>query len=204
VNVERFEENYIEGNGWKCFISEKGRLDCIATEFYGGERHQIKLKIDKGYAKVLLKIGNGRPRALKSYLMQTWPVDGTIVLPAGYIDKRRPHFRNIDFQKFLDEYMLSAVRHEDPNKIYQLMLSHNGHAIVFHEEIDTDGAVKIISEQVKANEKASDGSFDVHQMAEVTNATWVIKNVWKNGEYKHRILYTLGDPKEIQGLPKLY
>ena len=85
VNVESFEENYVKGNGWECRITEKGRIDCIATEFYNGERHQIKLKIDKGYAKVLLKIGDGRPRAIKSYRMAMWPQDGVIVLPAGFI-----------------------------------------------------------------------------------------------------------------------
>lgn len=200
VNVESFEENYVKGNGWECRITEKGRIDCIATEFYNGERHQIKLKIDKGYAKVLLKIGDGRPRAIKSYRMAMWPQDGVIVLPAGFIDKRRPHFRNAEFQKFLDDYGLTAVRNESANGIYQLMMEHNGHAVVFKEDIETDGRIKEIS--VETHDESKNGQFCVKRMLEVTDATWVIKTVWRLVKYEHRILYTFDNPKEIVGLPK--
>lgn len=200
VNVETFEEKYVKGNGWECGITEQGRLDCIATEFYNGERHQIKLKIDKGYAKVLLKIGDGRPRAIKSYRMTMWPQDGVIVLPAGFIDKRRPHFRNGEFQKFLDENCLTAVRNESANGIYQLMMEHNGHTVVFDEYIETDGRITEIS--TETHDESKDGEFCIKRMLEVTDATWVIKNVWRLGKYQHRILYTFDNPKEIVGLPK--
>lgn len=203
VNIKRFEETYVEGNGWKCTISENGRLDCIATEFYRGERHQIKLKIDKGYSKVILKIGSERPKTLKSYLLETWPLDGVIILPTGYIDKRYPHFRNPDFQKFLDEYKISSVRNESPNKIFVTMEDYNGHAVVFKEEIETDGELRVISEDVPVDEKSRENPFTIKRMLEVADATWVLKNVWKYGELKHRILFTLDNPKEIEGLPKI-
>ena len=202
VNVETFEANYVKGNGWECRITELGRLDCIATEFYNrGERHQIKFKIDKGYAKVLLKIGDGHPRAIKSYKMDKWPVDGVVVLPSGYIDNRRPHFRNVEFQKFLDENDLTAVRHESANGIYHVMMEHNGHTVVFNEDIETDGRITEISEEI--HDEAKDRQFCIKRMLEVTDATWVIKTAWRLNKYEHRILYTFDNPKEIVGLPKL-
>ena len=202
VNVEVFESNYLKGNGWECRIAENGRVDCIATEFYNGERHQIKLKIDKMYVKVLLKIGNGRPRVLKSYKLNTFVVDGVIVLPGGFIDTRNPHFRNAEFQKFLDDYGLTAVRNQDPNGIYPLTMEHSGDTAVFYEDIETDGTIRCISEKIETPKESGDGQFLIKRMLEVTDATWVIKNVWRFKECQHRILYTLYNPKEITGLPK--
>ena len=148
VSVQIFTENHVLGNTWECRITENGRIDCISTQFYSGERHQIKFKIDKGYVKVLLKIGDAHPTVLKSYKLEKWPMDGVIVLPTGYIDKRRPHFRKSNFQKFLDKNTLSAVRCEDPNKIYRLLWEHNGHTISFNEEIQTD-VVECIADYIQ-------------------------------------------------------
>lgn len=202
VNVKTFTENYVLGNGWECWIAETGRIDCIATQFYSGERHQIKLKIDKGYVKVLLKIGDAHPTVLRNFKLDEWPMDGIIVLPTGYIDKRRPHFRNTNFQKFLDENALSAVRYEAPNGIYRLLLEHNGHTVCFNEEIQTDGNYKLIPFPIGVDEKSDLGADTIIHMMEVTDATWVIKTVYKFGEIKHRILYTLEEPQKIVGLPK--
>lgn len=202
VNVKTFTENYVMGNGWECWIRETGRIDCMATQFYSGERHQIKLKIDKGYVKVLLKIGDAHPKVLKSFKLEEWPVDGVLVLPTGYIDKRRPHFRNSNFQKFLDENDLTAVRYEAPNGIYRLLQEHNGHMVSFNEEIQTDGNCKLIPFPVGSDEKSDLGEDTIINMMEVTDATWVIKAVYKLGEIKHRILYTLEEPQKIVGLPK--
>lgn len=203
VNIEEFAENYAKGNSWECRITENGRLDCIATEIYNkGERHQIKLRIDKGYAKVLLKIGDGHPRVLKTYRLEMWPQDGVIVLPTGFIDKRRPHFRNAEFQKFLDDHGLTAVKHESANGIYPIMMEHNGHTVVFNEDIETDGRVIQISEETQNEENSKDGQFCIKLILEVTDATWVIKTVERLYKYQHRILFTLDNPKEIVGLPK--
>lgn len=203
VNVEKFTERYIKGNDWKCTISEEGRIDCIATQFYKEERHQIKFKINKGYVKLLLKIGDEYPRVLRSIKLEKWPQDGEISLPNGYIDLRRPFFRNANFQNFLKEYGLTAVHCESPNKTYKVRLNHNGHENVFYEEIVTDGKIEEISKNVKSNEESEEKRFNIKTLLKVTNANWVIKTVWKSGICMHRILYTQDDPKQIVGLPKL-
>ena len=202
VNVEKFTENEVVANGWKCTITENHRIDCIATEFYKKERHQIKLKINNGWVKVLLKIGNDRPRVRKSYKLDSWPEDGILVLPEGFIDKRNPRFRKNDFQEFLDENNLTAIRTEEPNTIYATTLEYNGHAIIFDEVIETDGKTRVISEEMKVDEKSELQPYIINKMIEVTDATWVLKTVYKMGKYLHRILYTTEDLQNIVGLPK--
>ena len=164
VNVEKFTENEVYANGWKCTITQKDRIDCIATEFYHQERHQIKLKIYRGVVKVLLKIGDNRPRLLQCYKLEKWPEKGTIVLPEGCIDSRKPRFRKTDFQDFLDEHNLTAVRYEDPNTIYTTLQDHNGHAVVFDEVIETDGKTKVIAEQRNVDEKSELKPFLLKKM----------------------------------------
>lgn len=52
------------------------------------------------------------------------------------------------------------------------------------------------------NEKSELGENAMLYMMEVVEASWVIKTVWKNGQIKYRILYTLDNPLEIEELPK--
>jgi len=198
VNVEEFTERYIKGNDWECRISEEGRIDCIATQFYKDERHQIKFKINKGYVKLLLKIGDEYPRVLKRFILEKWPQDGEISLPNGYIDLRRPFFRNANFQNFLKEYGLTAVHCESPNKTFKVRLNRKEDEVVFYEEIITDGKI----EEISKNQLEENG-LKINTLLKVINANWAIKAVWKSGKCMHRILYTQDDPKQIAGLPKL-
>lgn len=204
VNVKIATKNHIEGNGWSGDVDENGNFYFISSQYYQGKRHQLKFKISNGYVKKLLKIGDGRPRALKSYRIPNWPIDGIIGLSAGYIDRRVTYFRRDDFQQFLNEYGITAVRCEPASGIYNLLKKYDGlHSMFLSESIETDGKVKMISEDVEVDEESVAKSFDVTQMIEVTDASWTIKNVWKHDELKHRILYTLDNPQQIVGLPKL-
>lgn len=203
VNVNEATETHIVGNGWEGEVDEKGNFYFIATQYYRGKRHQLKFKIYNGYVKKLLKIGDGRPRVLKSYKLPNWPIDGVIGLPSGYIDERATYFRTSDFQRFLDEYGITAVRCESASGIYNLMQKHDGHSIFLFESIETDGKIEVISGDTEVDKELEESIFDVNQMIEVTDASWVIRTVWKYGELKHRILYTLDDPQQIVGLPKL-
>ena len=202
VNVEVVDDTHIEGNGWVGDIDEKGDFAFIATNFYNGERHQLKFRSKDGYIKKLLKIGDGRPRVLKSYKIKECPVNCIIGLSSGYIDNRVCYFRKSSFQKFLDENEMTGVRHESPNTIYRLISEHNGQALIFNEGIETDGNYKLLPTPSGWDEKSELGENIMLYMMEVVEASWVIKTVWKNGQIKDRILYTLDNPLEIEGLPK--
>lgn len=202
VNVETFSHNHVVGNGWECTLDERGNVSCIATQFYLGKRHQIKFNLKNGWVKLLLKINDEYPKALKSYKLNEWPVDGVIGLPDGYIDSRRAYFREANFQKFLEEKGISSVRCKNANGIYILMHEVIGEGTVLEEKIETDGNYKFILNRVKTIEDSSENHFEVYQEVEVNDATWVIKTVM-NRYTKLKILYTREDPKKIVGLPKL-
>lgn len=145
VNVKVATDTHVEGNGWNGDVDEKGNISFIAVQYYEEVRHQLKFKINNGYVKKLLKIGDGRPRVLKSYRIPNWPIDGVIGLSAGYIDTRNTYFRTADFQQFLDEYGITAVRCESTNGIYTLMEKRDEQSTFLSESIETDGKVKELS-----------------------------------------------------------
>lgn len=203
VNLQVATETHVAGNGWCGDIDEKGNIDFYATRFYDGIKHKIKFQIVDGVVKKWLKIGNQPPKVLKHYKLEKWPDNGVIGLSNGILPERVTYFRRASFQKFLDEYHITAVRYESANRIYNLMQEHNGHMMIFSEAIETDGKIKVLSRDIGVTETSKEKPFYIHESTEVIGASWVIKTVRKSGEVKHRILYTLDEPQEIIGLPKL-
>lgn len=203
VNVKVATDTHVEGNGWNGDVDEKGNISFIAVQYYEEVRHQLKFKINNGYVKKLLKIGDGRPRVLKSYRIPNWPIDGVIGLSDGDICNRTAYFRTDEFQKFLDEYGFTAVRCESANGIYTLMEKRDEQSTFLSESIETDGKVKELSPGYVDDKYDTKLFPDIEQVVEVTDASWVIKMVWKRDKLNKRILYTLDTPWEIVGLPKL-
>lgn len=205
VNIEVATDTYIKGNGWIGKVDECGNIVFNAIHYYDkGVRHQLKFKITDGYVKKILKIGDNKPRVLKSFRLDRWPIDGTIGLTSGYIDERVTYFRTASFQRFLDQHGITAVRCESANGIFNLMQKHDGiHCTFFSENIERDGKVKELSrDAINYNEGMNCKPFDILNMVEVSDASWTIKTVWMHGKMNNRILYTLDDPQEIVGLPK--
>lgn len=202
INVENFRSNYALGNGWECHIDSEGTVYCFAERHYKKERHSIKLKIKDGWVKLILKIGYGEVKVLKSYKLAEWPTDGVIGLPGGYIDKRKAYFREHSFQELLDLYGLTAVRCEPANGVYIILEKFEKGESIFKEEIDaTDGTQELIFNEVKYPDENEKSTFKVFRHVQVTDANWVIKKVTRDtGVF--RILYTMENPKEMPYLPK--
>lgn len=202
VEVKTFTPTYVEANGWKCYIKDNGNIVCIAEQDYSGIRYKSKIALKKGYVKLLLKKGFRHPKVLKSYKLEVWPVDGVIGLPGGHISSRRPYFRDEEFQKFLKEHELSAVRHGEASVIYTLKEKLRGGKVSYREEIEaSDGRTELIFNDILKREKDEEGTFTILRKVEVTNATWVIKKV-VSGTGINRILYTTENPNKITNLPK--
>ena len=174
VNVESFNPLYVEGNGWKCYMYSDGNISCVAERMYKDGKHTIKLNIKRGWVKLILKIGEEPAQKLRSYKLESENQDGLIGLPGGYIDKRKAYFRDADFQRFLDENGLTAVRNETANDVYLLFEQIQGDNTIFREEIEhTDGQTELIfNDLVISNEG---GIITIKREVEVTNASWVIK-----------------------------
>ena len=191
VNVKVFGERYINGNGWEATLEEDGKLECVALRYYAEELHLIKLKVNKGYFRLIHKVGNNRAEVLKSVKLENWPADVILGLPGGYVDYRRPYIRREAFQDFLDKYKISSVRNETANGTYQLIRDIKNGKLIYVEEIETDGNADLVLEDEE------NGLYRY----EVTNASWVIKTVQQGGK-EIRILYTLDNPELIENLPE--
>ena len=120
VDVEEFFSRYVRGNGWICKMHDNGDFHCVATVVYNGTECRIKFKIEEGYLKLSLKIGDDQIRVLKKHEMDKWPDDGVIGLTSGPIPKRNAYFRDAEFQDFLDEYSITTVKSTVADCIYSL------------------------------------------------------------------------------------
>ena len=200
VNVEKFTDKYVEGNGWKCQIFLNGKIFCIASHYYKGNERLIKFIIQSGYVKLKVKVGDNQESLMKNYRLNQWSTDGVLRLSNNFTHPRCAYFREASFQRFLDEHGITSVRYESANGIYRVLQENDGENIIFKEEIETDGNVELIYNAVKPRKEGN--YFIVERDIEVSNATWVVKIVRKLGVVKHRILYTTDNPEKIIGLPK--
>lgn len=202
VNVENFTSNNVKGNGWQCNANEFGEFSCIARKSYYGVKHQLKFYVKKGYVKTVLRVGSSKSILVKSYKADKWPMDGVIGLPSGFVDDRRPYFRNEEFQKFLDEYGITAVRYDLAGGMYQLDKKICDSQTIIEEKIETDGRIEVLNEEVLNFDDEDKSTVVERSTVEVSNASWVIKYVFVVGTKRHKILITMDNPKEIEGLPK--
>ena len=201
VKVEKDTSTFIEGNGWRCYIDDRGNICCIADKVYSGISHRIKFTIKNGWVKTLHRIGKGYYTERKSYHLHSDSTDGVIGLPSGRIDERRPYFREAAFQEFLDSNSLTSVRCSNPNGTYFLCEQKNSAGeVIFKDEIEaTDGEMNAILKDSEGPD--GENMTIIHVLAEVTNATWMIRSFVHEGEKVSRTLFTEGNPKEIPNLP---
>lgn len=198
-NVEEFSEKHVIGNGWEGYINEKGEFTCFYNEDCSGVRHKTRFYVRNGVIKTTLKIGENEPIILKKYRPEEWPTDGIIGLPFGRMNGNRPYFRSEEFQNFLDEYGITAVRYDMPCDVFEMEKKIINSEIVTDEKIYTDGEIE--TEKVWLRYSSKDTTV-VHRKEKVSNATWVIVETIYKGVKSNKILITLGNPKEIVDLPK--
>jgi len=200
VNVQTFSDKCVEANGWKCQITESGKVICIAKYSYKDVKKRVKFCVQSGYAKLKLKVGDTQERPIRSYKLNHNSIDGVIRLSNNFMHPRCAYFREASFQRFLNEHGITSVRYESANGIFRILQENDGENIIFKEEIESDGTVELIYNDVK---QRKDGDlFIIERDVQVSNATWVVKTVKKLGEVKHRILYTTENSGKVIRLPK--
>lgn len=204
IKIRKFSDKYVMGNGWECQIKEDETLICTAKKVYDEVEHVITYTVLKGGEMTLtLKIGDKPPLFLKNGKIAKWPQDGILILPDGYIDKIRPYFRYMKFQKLLETHGLTAVCNQSANGIYELKKEFKGNKIISGEEIKTDGKTEVIFSEKKSNAESDSISFSIISKVKVTGATWVIKKRFITGVVSHRFLYTTYNIRYLEGLPKI-
>jgi len=199
-------------NGWECRITpNKGALCCTSSkEYRDGIHEMIYLVYPNGWNKQMLISPSGTKIIKKGYLVPNGtPVEGVIGLSAGMIDRRYVYFRSAEFQKLLESAGVTAVKHEDPNRVY------TGHSVYSGEgkgifKIITDG--KIVRDDFKEDEQVREAFntppgnphlYDGFTTYEVSGASWVVVKThldWRDHHNHANVLYT--QRKDVQNVLK--
>jgi hypothetical protein len=191
INVEAFCPDYAQGNGWKVFLNRDGDLYCYATHVYKGIRHQCKFSIVNARGQLLLITGNKTQRILAEYNIPRWPVDGTLHLPGGPVEQRRPHFVEKELQDFMNKHKLWRVCYEPADGYYNIIKTDNGNYWEVLEGIETDGVIVVQSQNHDEQNKT------IRQVVKVSHATWVIKSNYNQGKVVRKIIYTNTEPTTL-------
>ncbi len=189
---------HVVANGWDCVIADNGTIECNSTKEYSNGLYNMRYKIlPNGFAKLTLKTpNNGVKTIMKGFVIPKGEklCNGLIGLSSGKIDKRYAYFRNEEFQNFLKDHEISAIKHEDPNRVYLVRNARyaGGDCISY---IKTDGEMKVITTRER------------EEQIEVTGATWVLHRQSQHEGDCHNcfgILYTIEkDPTNLVGIPNI-
>ena len=199
-------------NGWECFVKEDGSIECWSVREYSDGKHSMRYFINPlGFAKLTLKKPGEPIRTLKKgYVIKKGHKlsDGILGLAGDHIDYRYAYFRDNSFQNFLEEFGITAVKHENPNRLYMVKvdLSKGGQ---YKSTLQTDGIKeeeRVDCGYTRSRKKPFRNTYEMSIWYQVTGATWVIyeKRREKGNDYNYsRILYTLvGDVTRLT-LPEL-
>lgn len=212
IYVKSIEPTHVVANGWDCTIREDCSIVCSATREYSDGTHSVRYAIQKnGFAKLTLKKPGEKLKTIKKGFVIPRGCqlsDGTLGLSGGNIDTRYAFFRDSVFQKFLNEHDISAIKRENPNRLFTLRNAEYGGGNC-HSIILTDGVVHSLqldsgrSDQWR-KEFPSTCAYEGEITVSVTGATWVLHKQSqheRNRSNCFRILYTLENPTTLVGIP---
>ena len=198
--LEYLEPDDMSGNGWECWFNYDGTLICESAREYSDGQHMMRYEIHpNGFAKQTLTIGS-ETKIIKQGFVTPKGVKfntGLLGLSGGYIDKRYAYFRYETLQEFLDQYKITAISRQDPNKKYKVRSAHYGGGQASYS-FWTDGIQKDKQYDFgRTEEWEREFPGTSAQEADITinveDATWVVvdQSVQENSRACHsRILYT--------------
>ena len=189
------------GNGWICQIEPNGTIVCISSRKYSDGTHSIQYVIQpNGFAKLTLRVPGEKDKVLKKgFVLRRGEKlsNGTIGLAGGHVDCRYAYFRNESLTNFMEKHGLTAIKHEDPNQIFELRHISSGRGDCI-STVETDGKNTIINRELLTYTNGSLYSY------KVSDASWVIitvKDWYGDNRSYSRILYTLNTDLESLELP---
>lgn len=216
IKIRSIEATHVVANGWDCNIHEDGTIECISKKVYSDGVHSMRYIIKQnGFAKLTLKAPGKKLKTLrkefvipKGYKLS----NGMLGLAGGKIDLRYAYFRDGNFQQFLDDHGISAIKHVDPNKDYLLRNALYGGGDC-KSSLYTDGQKQLLSTDLGRSDKwfeethGMTSATECEKLIEVTGATWALhrqsQHEGNRGSNCFCILYTLEkDPTKLVGIPK--
>lgn len=211
VYVTEVTPSHVVGNGWDIVIREDGSIVCEATRDYSDGKHSMRYEIAKnGFAKLTLKVRNEAVRTIrKGFVLPRGAklTDGVIGLAGGFVDERYAYFRDGSFQRFLDRFGITAVKHEDPNRLFVVRNARYGGGECTSSLV-SDGVVTEIgydSGRTEAWHEASPGTcaYEGETSYSVKSASWAIhtqRQDERDSRNFSRILYTqVRNVAELEG-----
>lgn len=209
VKLEIFSSKFLIVNGWECEVQNNGVIKCTAKELCIDGSHSMRYTIyQNGFAKLTLKTPNEPVKVIKmGFVVKKGESfgNGVLGLSDGFIDHRYTFFREESFQKFLCKYGITAVLHEDPNRIFCLR---NGESEdnSYYMNLWMDGHSASIGKQEEVLNSFGKRFQGVVECVSVNDANWVlIRRLIKSGdkEVLSMNLFTLERNLDmLVGLPK--
>ena len=124
VKLEIFSSKFLMVNGWECEVQNNGVIKCTAKELCIDGIHSMRYTLyQNGFGKLTLKTPHEPVKVIKmGFVVKKGESfgNGVLGLSDGFIDHRYTFFREESFQKFLCKYGITAVIHEEPNRIFCL------------------------------------------------------------------------------------
>lgn len=201
VYMTEFTPTHVSANGWDCVIREDGSVLCEATRDYSDGIHSMRYEITaNGFARLTLKVDGQPVQSLrKGFVLPRGEKlsDGTLGLAGGYIDERYAYFRDGSFQRFLDRFGITAVKHEDPNRLFVVRNARYGGGEC-NSSLVSDGVVTEIGYDSGRTDSWHDScpgtcAYEGETSYKVTGASWAIHTQRQDERDCHnyaRILYT--------------
>lgn len=210
VKLEIFSSKFLMVNGWECEVQNNGVIKCTAKKLCIDGIHSMRYTLyQNGFGKLTLKLPNEPVRVIKmGFVVKKGESfgNGVLGLSDGFIDHRYTFFREESFQKFLCKYGITAVIHEDPNRIFFLR---NGESEdnSYYMNLWTDGSPISIGNQNEMLNSFGKKFQGVVECISVNDAKWVLtRRVIKSGdkEIVSMNLFTFEKNLDLlKGLPKL-
>lgn len=174
TDFKKINERQVIGNGWRAYIHSDGTIECISAQQYSDGQHSIRYVLyPDNIEKLTLLTPSDGLNVL--YKRKRDTREGVLGLSDGFIDERYAYFRQIEFQKFLDRYSITAVDRSDPNRIFNMSNKQWKDGSVYYH-LYTDGVVEVVDMSFiqTQNECYDNIRYETMLRIKVSNATWAI------------------------------
>ena len=210
VKLEIFSSKFLMVNGWECEVQNNGVIKCTAKGLCIDGIHSMRYTLyQNGFGKLTLKLPNEPVKIIKmGFVVKKGESfgNGLLGLSDGFIDHRYTFFREESFQKFLCKYGITAVIHEEPNRIFCLK---NGESEdnSYYMNLWTDGHAISIGNQEEWLNSFGKKFPGLVECISVNDANWALtRRLIKSGdkEIVSMNLFTFEKNLDLlKGLPKL-
>lgn len=98
IKVDTFHSDYVSGDKWVCRINPDGSINCKAEETRNNKHYATIFSISENGKIRGTRFVAGMKEEFLSCRIWKWPVDGTLLLSGGPIEKRSGFFKRSGYK----------------------------------------------------------------------------------------------------------